>query len=134
MSKNNISHLIQELEYAQQLHHDRVRDLTLSQNERRKNRRVVKQKDLIIKALKNEIPVDISYIRIMKRWLKIHQMWADYFAYYLKELKQNKLTKQQGQELEDDIKEEGGVAWQQRWIKVYNEVIDILNKKIAKKS
>jgi len=130
LMKNKIKkHLIEELKYTQKLHQNRAIDLELPVNERRKNKRVSQQKELIIQSLEGKIPVKKTYLRVLKRWLKIHRMWAEYFKYYLNEIKKGKLNKKREEELKAEIKEEGGVKWHQRWVNVYQKIIKRLEAK-----
>jgi len=128
MRKRNNKELIKELKYAQKLHKDRANDLELSVNERKKNKRVEQQKEIIIQMLEKKVPFQEKYIRIMKRWLNIHQKWIEYFKYYLEKINQKKLSQRNIKKLKTEIEEEGGIDWHKRWVEVYKEVISSLEK------
>lgn len=125
MKKRKLKDLIKELQYAQEIHIERAADLDLPKNERKKEKRIGYQKKLIIQALKKEIPVKENYIRIVKRWRNIHLNWIKYIEYY----QGKKLNKKKAKEIKEDIKKRGGtIHWNKRWIRVYNGVLDYLEK------
>lgn len=110
------------MEHAQKIHRKRAVNITLPQN-KRVNLRVAHQKGIIIQVLKGEIPAEETHIRIVKRWRKIHLKWIEYIKY----CQSKKLSKKKAKEFEKDLKN-GTIHWDKRWIRVYDGVLDYLNK------
>ena len=117
--RKELQNLIKELRYAQKIHLERAVDLTLPKNERIREKRINRQKEMVIQILQGKIFVEEKYIRIVKRWRNIHLNWIEYINYH----------KNPSKKIQEDINKRGGsIHWNKRWIRVYNRVLDCLNK------
>lgn len=118
--------LIKELEYAKKLHDLSAQNLSLEKKWRIRDKRVSKNKTIIIKALKDEIPASKSHIRIIRGWKNIHQKGVEYLSYWEK----HKPSKAKAKELAEDIKIGGSLNWHKRWVRIYDKILIALEQKL----
>ncbi len=142
--EKKIEKVIEELEYAKKIHLWKIGELGISLNnkiwrkkldmspgDKKWHKKIINQKEIIIKALKKEIPTTKKHIKIVSAWQRTHWKWLEYYAHWYK---QPKISKKKEQELKKDRKEEGTVNWQIRWIRNYNWAIYYLEKNKDKSS
>lgn len=121
-----VEKIIKELEYAKKLHDLSAQDLSLEKKWRDRDKRISKNKTIIIKALKGEIPVSKGHVRIVKYWRSLHQKGVEYLGYW----KKHKSSKAKAKELEEDIRIGGSLNWHKRWVRTYDQIITALEQKL----
>ena len=111
--------LIKELKYAQSIH-KKVVVLALSKKDKQRNNRIVGQKQMVIDSIEGKGKPSQTIIRILKRWINSHKKAIDYIIWY---------KNYEPDQYKEEIAKYGSVSWQKRWIKVYQNVIDLLENK-----
>ncbi len=102
--------LIRELKYAHRLH---LRELSYRIKEQKD---VIQEKDFVIKTLLSKKATSQQLkktVQIIKKWRQNHLFWLDL-------IKQNKKWAKKG----------GPSSWHERWIKVYQDILDYLTIRI----
>ena len=107
----NINNLIKELKSAQKIHLDELKFRIQEQKE------VIKEKEIVIKLLTKKKLRKLSTgefkkaKEILKRWQKVHRLWINLIK------KDRRWTKKGG-----------SISWHQKWVKLYQEIINYLSK------
>jgi len=95
--------LINNIIYARKLH---LAELKYRINEQKT---AIKEKNLVIKTLRGKSNQIEKVKKILKKWQKTHYFWIDLIG-------KNKKWAKEG----------GSIAWHKKWIKIYQEILNLL--------
>lgn len=105
--KKDIHYLIDQIKYAKKLHMTELAYRIKEQKDTLKEKNFV-LKIISLKRKPNKAEIE-KVKKLVIKWRKTHYFWIDL-------VKKNKKWAKEG----------GGLAWQKKWIKIYDDILDYL--------